>query len=84
MEEADAKKAKINKLRITQAELQIAFLVVCELEWESESSLRSISKNLLDVISLLRKEQPTMVQKWKNVFVSKAKFVLDKEKKVTG
>lgn len=84
MEEADAKKAKINKLKITQAELQIAFLVVCELEWESESSLRSISKNLLDVISLLRKEQPTMVQKWKNVFVSKAKFVLDKEKKVTG
>ena len=84
MEEADAKKAKINKLRITQAELQIAFLVVCELEWESESSLRSISKNLLDVISLLKKEQPTMVQKWKNVFVSKAKFVLDKEKKVTG
>ena len=84
MEEADTKKAKINKLRITQAELQIAFLVVCELEWESESSLRSISKNLLDVISLLKKEQPTMVQKWKNVFVSKAKFVLDKEKKVTG
>ena len=82
--EEDVKQTKINKLRITQAELQIAFLVVCELEWESESSLRQISKNILDIVSMLKKEQPTMAQKWNNIFSSKAKFVLDKEKKVTG
>ena len=33
---------------------------------------------------MLKKEQPTMAQKWNNIFSSKAKFVLDKEKKVNG
>ena len=33
---------------------------------------------------MLSKEQPTMVQKWKTVLGSKAKFVINKEKKVTG
>ena len=39
MEQEDAKQSRINKLKITQAELQIAFLVVCELEEGSECSL---------------------------------------------
>jgi hypothetical protein len=33
---------------------------------------------------MLKNEQPTMVQKWKNIFASKAKFLLDGEKKITG
>jgi hypothetical protein len=50
----------INKLKLTQAELQIAFFVVCEIEME-EICLGKITKDTLNVIKMLSKEQPTMV-----------------------
>jgi len=52
MEEEDAKQVEINKLKLTQAELQIAYFVVCEIEME-DMRLGQITKNALEVIKML-------------------------------